>query len=86
MGFVSTEQSKKFLGSSREVSPYLIYVLGWSVKDVVLNNNTLPLEAQVCCAPLRAAVLEPSRAAAPAGFDQRESGSRAVGNCGQLKR
>ena len=47
---------------------------------------TLPLRAQVYCALVRATVHKSSRVAAPAGFDHRESGSRAVGSRGQLKR
>ena len=47
---------------------------------------TRPPGAEVYCAPVRAAVHESSKAAAPAGFVQREAGSRSVGTCGQLKR
>ena len=45
-----------------------------------------PPGAQVYWAPVRATVHESSKAAAPAGFNQREAGSNAVGMWGQLKR
>ena len=43
------------------------------------SHHPLPQETQVYCASVRAAVQRSSKAAAPTGFDQRESGSRTVG-------
>ena len=44
-----------------------------------------PLGAQVFWAPMRDTVHESSKAAALAGFNQREAGSNAVGTWGQLR-
>ena len=48
-----------------------------SIRETLLLS--LPQGAQVYWAPVRAAVHESSRDAAPAGFNQRESGSSIVG-------
>ena len=63
---------------------YILIILNSHLNKTVLYY-TLPLEAQVYCASVRAAVHRSSKVAAPTGFDQRESGSKTVGTWGQLK-
>ena len=47
---------------------------------------TLPLGTEVYCAPVRAKVHDSKKAAASAGFDQREAASNEVGMNEQLNR
>ena len=76
--------TKTFLGNCPKIKVFKITLeinsAIFLVSHTVIIIITLPLGAQVYCAPVRATVHKSSRVAAPAGFDHRESGSRAVGS------